>query len=724
MMLADLGAEVIKVNPLHDFYWMSTHIAMACNRGKRSIAHQPQGSGRRWRSSTSSSPAPTSSSTTCATTPPCASASTTRACARIKPDLIYCHTRGFEHGAREGLPGNDQTGAALAGLDWLDGGLDHDGIPLWPVMSLGDTGNGFLSAIGMVQALYHRDRTGEGQFVDTSIMYAQLLNASIAWSLPMAAATATARASTRCNSVTTQPSGSTRLPTGGCASRRPLTCSAARSRRRWASTRSPTRPCSARSSRVPHPQRGAVVRDLRRRGSALRGLEPRLRARSVRRSRDDREGLGDEVPAPHRRRHGAVRSALRLRGDARRRAGTAAGARPGHPRRSSRSSVTTTTASMPSRKRRRSWIGGRSVPSVSRRRPHSTTSSSGTRSPRVGSCSSGARRAASSVTRPRRCAASATRWSGTRRSRADTATCTRGSCRTTPPSPTPNHASWSSSSSTKGSASCRTCSVCPRKRSPTAWQSRSASRTSTAWSSRSSERRRRWRVMALSRDRHRRHRPDRVLQALGPQRAPARGRSGRGRDGRRRAHSRRLDGVVPSPWTPTTSSHDAPQRASPRCASRPRTPSVAAARRATVQHAAAARRGRRRRRGASCYRAFNERSGRRFGQPIAGTERACRRAWNWYLPFGLDTPAKVDSLWYQRYMHTYGITNADFGRYPGGRPQARRHQPRTRGSTSSRSPSRSTRRRAGSSNRSCAARLLPGERRRRRARRHEHGPRP
>ncbi|HLM17283.1 MAG TPA: CoA transferase, partial [Acidimicrobiia bacterium] len=76
-----------------------------------------------------------------------------------------------------------QTGAALAGPDWLDGGLDHDGIPLWPVVSLGDTGNGFLSAIGMVQALYHRDRTGEGQFVDTSIMYAQLLNASIAWSL-------------------------------------------------------------------------------------------------------------------------------------------------------------------------------------------------------------------------------------------------------------------------------------------------------------------------------------------------------------------------------------------------------------------------------------------------------------------------------------------------------------------------------------------------------------
>ena len=38
LLLADLGADVIKVNALHDGYWHSTHIAMACNRGKRSIA--------------------------------------------------------------------------------------------------------------------------------------------------------------------------------------------------------------------------------------------------------------------------------------------------------------------------------------------------------------------------------------------------------------------------------------------------------------------------------------------------------------------------------------------------------------------------------------------------------------------------------------------------------------------------------------------------------------
>lgn len=79
---------------------------------------------------------------------------------------------------------------------------------------------------------------------------------------------------------------------------------------------------------------------------------------------------------------------------------------------------------------------------------------------------------------------------------------------------------------------------------------------------------------------------------------------------------------------------------------------------ATVQHAAAA---------VTCgmadavviYRAFNERSGQRFGQP-AQTQLA---PLNLYLPFALDTPAKMYSLWFQRYMDTYGLSNADFGLY-------------------------------------------------------------
>jgi crotonobetainyl-CoA:carnitine CoA-transferase CaiB-like acyl-CoA transferase len=179
-LLADLGATVIKVSALHDDFWMSNHIAMCCNRGKRSVAinlKDPDGlailhrlvrradivqHNMRYEAAERLS----------------VDYESLRA---INPSLIYCHTRGFEQGPRAALPGNDQTGAALAGSEWMDGGLDHDGNPVWSVTSLGDTGNGFLSAIAMVQALAHRDRTGEGQFVDTSIIYAQLLNNSMAW---------------------------------------------------------------------------------------------------------------------------------------------------------------------------------------------------------------------------------------------------------------------------------------------------------------------------------------------------------------------------------------------------------------------------------------------------------------------------------------------------------------------------------------------------------------
>ncbi len=183
MMLGDLGADVIKVNTMYDGYWMSNHIGMACNRGKRSISinlKDPNGMDILRRLVETADVVQHNMRYDAAVR----LGVDYESLKKIKPDLIYCHTRGFEKSERELLPGNDQTGAALAGPDWLDGGLDHDGTPLWPVISLGDTGNGFLSAIAIVQALYHRDRTGEGQFVDTSIIYAQLLNASIGWVTP------------------------------------------------------------------------------------------------------------------------------------------------------------------------------------------------------------------------------------------------------------------------------------------------------------------------------------------------------------------------------------------------------------------------------------------------------------------------------------------------------------------------------------------------------------
>jgi acetyl-CoA acetyltransferase len=66
-----------------------------------------------------------------------------------------------------------------------------------------------------------------------------------------------------------------------------------------------------------------------------------------------------------------------------------------------------------------------------------------------------------------------------------------------------------------------------------------------------------------------------------------------------------------------------------------------------------------------CYRAFNERSGRRFGSGVqdqpagATTEQA---SYSWTSPYGLLTPASWVAMFATRLMHEYGVTSEDFGR--------------------------------------------------------------
>lgn len=178
-VLSDLGADVIKVNTLWDGFWHSTHIAHACNRGKRSISvdlKTPEGlaivldlvrgadvvqHNMRYDAAIRLG----------------LDAETLMA---MNPRLVYCHSRGHDSGPRAAMPGNDQTGAALAGVSYEDGAVHAGGKPLWALTSMGDTGNGFLAAIGIVQALYDREITGRGQFVDTAIVNACLLNTSYA----------------------------------------------------------------------------------------------------------------------------------------------------------------------------------------------------------------------------------------------------------------------------------------------------------------------------------------------------------------------------------------------------------------------------------------------------------------------------------------------------------------------------------------------------------------
>ena len=66
-----------------------------------------------------------------------------------------------------------------------------------------------------------------------------------------------------------------------------------------------------------------------------------------------------------------------------------------------------------------------------------------------------------------------------------------------------------------------------------------------------------------------------------------------------------------------------------------------------------------------CYRALNERSGRRFGRVVTGavtTPTTYGVDNGWHYPMGIATPAATVAMAARRYMHAYGATSEDFGR--------------------------------------------------------------
>ena len=81
---------------------------------------------------------------------------------------------------------------------------------------------------------------------------------------------------------------------------------------------------------------------------------------------------------------------------------------------------------------------------------------------------------------------------------------------------------------------------------------------------------------------------------------------------------------------------------------------------ATIQHAAAAVT---RARPTRCSCTARSTSARGDGSVSPTRRDGSLRPIDNYYTFGLDTPAKTYALWYQRYMHEFGVTNEDFGQY-------------------------------------------------------------
>lgn len=87
---------------------------------------------------------------------------------QINPGIVYCSISTFgQEGALANRPGYDIIAQGMSGLLWLTG--EPDGSPMRSGTSIGDV-NAASHALGAIgAALYYRQRTGKGQYIDISL---------------------------------------------------------------------------------------------------------------------------------------------------------------------------------------------------------------------------------------------------------------------------------------------------------------------------------------------------------------------------------------------------------------------------------------------------------------------------------------------------------------------------------------------------------------------------
>ena len=92
---------------------------------------------------------------------------------KINPRLVYCQISGFGNtGPYSGRGGYDLIAQGMSGVISVTG--DEDGPPAKSGIPLADLAAGLFGAYGILSALEYRERTGEGQLVDTSLLEAAM----------------------------------------------------------------------------------------------------------------------------------------------------------------------------------------------------------------------------------------------------------------------------------------------------------------------------------------------------------------------------------------------------------------------------------------------------------------------------------------------------------------------------------------------------------------------
>jgi crotonobetainyl-CoA:carnitine CoA-transferase CaiB-like acyl-CoA transferase len=89
--------------------------------------------------------------------------------AKLNPQIIYCSITGYgQTGPYRDIAGHDVNYLSVAGVLDLIG--PKDGIPSIPGFQIADiAGGGMYGVIGILLALYAREKTGKGQYIDISM---------------------------------------------------------------------------------------------------------------------------------------------------------------------------------------------------------------------------------------------------------------------------------------------------------------------------------------------------------------------------------------------------------------------------------------------------------------------------------------------------------------------------------------------------------------------------
>ncbi|MBW1923783.1 MAG: CoA transferase [Deltaproteobacteria bacterium] len=94
---------------------------------------------------------------------------------RKNPLLIYCSISGYgQEGPYRDLPGHDLNYQAMSGM--LQCFKDSQGDFIQPTLAIGDLSSGMFAAVGILATLIARDRTGKGSYIDVS-----MFNGLLSW---------------------------------------------------------------------------------------------------------------------------------------------------------------------------------------------------------------------------------------------------------------------------------------------------------------------------------------------------------------------------------------------------------------------------------------------------------------------------------------------------------------------------------------------------------------